>query len=577
MSRRSKRNPVIYHISTALSQRKRETPVVVEEDKPAGKIRSPLNEGVLSQLATVLGVPSHGLAVTSSTEDKLYQVNIKERADLKRFGHIRSRIIDLRPGIRYKGRPGVQVARAIAHTADLHADEVVEVDGMIHLLRGGRPISEWKPHPVDQVQLRYAFEGTLLIAFVWNDRFHLAIQNNIRGAEAKWPGHTNTSFADMWQELGGPSREELFGEAKYSPYCHLFFMVHIDVMHVSRIDLTQYNRPRGFITYLGWMESWELDYEKAPYKFWTLESPKPAGYHEDPRPDAGLVPGADGGSLAEILTTDLRAATVEVGGHLRPTIYDPTYIDPAHATYYLRMGLWNTPATDACSLQHLPGECVMLQVLDENKQMTAAYRVVSPAYQWRLDIMYRDSPLHRLFVQSDLARNPKLNPRFFDNLYGDVPLYNYEQILSCATLPHPPVVWISEGQPRVTSRSTFEERLRVVWCAILMATPLHRFGEILNYYATFFDARRVVAEWLTQVALQPSDLIPAIRYSELCENTVHEVQLALADRQGRTRDVLDAGRFYRAWFDAWALKCSGQELYTLKRELDNRNKRGVRI
>jgi hypothetical protein len=65
--------------------------------------------------------------------------------------------------------------------------------------------------------------------------------------------------SEMYEELHGPSNEDLFDMTKkYSPFVHMFLMVHPDVLSCTKQDVGV-----GYMVYVGNMRAWDVN--SSPY------------------------------------------------------------------------------------------------------------------------------------------------------------------------------------------------------------------------------------------------------------------------------------------------------------------------
>jgi len=108
-------------------------------------------------------------------------------------------------------------------------------------------------------RLFVGYEGVMVRLFKWKGKVFFSTHKRIDGTNSFWGGRRK--FLDIYNELHGPDVETMFGQEMYSPYCHLFLVVHNDLRLASS---TRDNR----IFYVGAMSVWDTEKfasEDGPY------------------------------------------------------------------------------------------------------------------------------------------------------------------------------------------------------------------------------------------------------------------------------------------------------------------------
>lgn len=119
-------------------------------------------------------------------------------------------------------------------------------------------------------KLFLGYEGAMIRLFKWNGQVFFSTHCRIDASRSNWGGRTQ--FFELFKQLGGPDISSLFGEEPFSPYCHLFLIVHNEIRLATS---TSDNR----IIYLGVKKVWDENVfagQSGPYAWqgeFTLKTP----------------------------------------------------------------------------------------------------------------------------------------------------------------------------------------------------------------------------------------------------------------------------------------------------------------
>jgi hypothetical protein len=471
-----------------------ETDAIEKTCKQRGKITDELK----NRIAKHLSMAAKDVIITSSSDDGLYQVSSSNPKDV----YIRGRVLDTRFAKR-DGKGIVNVARGFGFPSEFVADSIEMDNGKVMLKNDGKHVPEWKALDAGRVDIFYGLEGTLLMVVLWNDRMYIMTQNNIFAETSCWPGRSEY-FADMYQKHGGPDRNKLFGEAKYSPYCHLFILAAPEVTRASKINFKGLNRQDGFVSYVGGFVMWSADptdYAASPYKFYYASLGKPAGYDTDPRPDAGNIDEVWQPALSEETSESLK---LESGDTNKP--YYSTPISVEHATDFLQTGYYSKKGEFPRDYpqEFCPGEFVVMFEYDDAGNIERVYNINSPAYTWRRKVTGDDSSmLLRYLKQCDLAKDAATNEeslKLFNELYGKMlkaPL-SKEHVNTFINQNWKAVFWPFDTE-YIQIPDINMSRRQAVWNAMILATPLHMSKDVVKYAEDHESMVEMVAQWLAQL------------------------------------------------------------------------------
>lgn len=511
-------------------------------------------------IAEVLGVENSAAwnIVSSDPENNLYMVHHKPEASHGRYGDIRGVVVDI--------VAKTVVCKSYGFTPTVISDTLkLQNDGLIHLFDDLGMEHEIDPN---RMNIKMGFEGTMIHVFKHDGKVYRVTRKKLDPSKSRW-GNSKT-FMDMYWELGGPSDEVLFdSESDYSPYCHIFILVHPDVLVSSKENIGD-----GYMVYLGPQEMWPLEYYESPYKQ-TMEDGtffqgvNQKEFDEDPRPNAGWIDGTI--HFPETFSSFSQERT--------SNILLPPSLSLEEANYKLAFGFYNAfQGYENYERRLLPGEFVVIQVLDEEGNLLEVVRVESTSYAWRSTMRDNNPNLcHRFYQLMNGSyinyETPEGRERFLD-LYPILTPHSPENINSNLPLvvwPQDPTYFDSE---MLTTR---ESRLYNIWIAFMMSVPLHRQSEVFGFLSSLNNTRNQIIGWLrkieergkvdsTEFSKRVLNIIQAAR--SFSERKINQGQ----DRDRRTGRKISFSELTKFNIRNLLMKEEGSSLYRLSREMTRWNK-----
>jgi hypothetical protein len=470
-------------------------------------------EDTRNVISQVLGVDNSAAwdVISSSPEHNLYMVHHKPEANLSDYGQIRGIVVDT--------KAKTIVARSYGYTPTIVSDQVLiqPGDGNIHLID-----QLGLEHTVDPARslFKVGFEGTLINVFKHDGIVYRSTRKRLDPSRSRW-GNSKT-FMEMYWSLGGPSDEVLFDPAsKYSPYCHVFIVVHPDVLVVSKDNIGD-----GYLVYLGPKQMWSLEYDYCPYKQLQASGSLFSGvtqeqFDQDPRPNAGWI---DRDLHVPETVEDMGASETNVGH----AIYSPHNLSIEAANKHLQFGFYKSfQGADKLDRRMLPGEFVIIHQLDETGATTGLLRVESTAYSWRAGMRDNDPNLRHRFTQlvtgSYIPYDTLEGKVRYNILYPIFEPFDEESIKEQINSDGPYVVWPQEVpyyDPEYLT--TKESRMYNIWLSFLNSVPLHSQKEVSSYLSWMYNKRGELISWL-----------------RMLENRCH---LDSAEYSRRVLDIIGAAR-----------------------------------
>lgn len=441
------------------------------------------------QIAEILGIElSNQWEITDGHPDEgLYLVHYTSESDLNQYGHIRGLVVDV--------EAKTVVCRSYGFTPTAIQDELkVEVDGKYHI-----PDIYGNEHVVDpsRVQIKMGFEGTIMRVFKHNGNVYHSTHRRLTTTRSRWGN--SIPFEEMYHQLNGPKDEELFNPASdYSPYCHLFLMVHPDVLNVTKDQIGS-----GYLVYLGPKQMWSVDLDTCPYKQLT-ETGEPMGLNwgEDRRPNGGWID--DTLYLPQTLPEDNRGS---------PGTISPLNLNLEEANYHLRYGFYEKPEIEPIDQRIGTGEFVMLYKMNEAGQIEGLLKVESPAYQWRLEMRDNDPNLKHRFYQlvngSYINTDTAEGMAFYRSRYPILHRHDYVDILSHLEREGPFISWPGQDVTEIKNR---DDRMYNIWMCYIISVPIHRQMEVALMYQELQRDRMDVIKWLQSLdVIENLDSIDSLR------------------------------------------------------------------
>ena len=492
------------------------------------------NHELKKQVANILGIEvSAGWAVLDGdVEKELYLVHFTVQANMNKYGALRGLVVSL--------KHKAVIARSFGYTPSATLDELkVGVDNMLRFTD-----DSGTDHVIDMEKaiIKPKFEGTLLRVFKYDGKVYHSTHRRLNANKSRW-GRSAT-FMEMYTELGGPKDEDLFDpKFSYSPFCHLFLIVHPDVLVVSKISLNP-----GFLVYLGPKEMFSPNDPNFPYK------------DEIDKVEVGVQ--------TPPVTTELIQSAPEEGGK---ALYTPLNLTIEKANAHLRYGFYE-PFDDSDLEPRLsPGEAIVITTLTGDGQVKPCLiQIQSTAYSWRLS-MRENNPnlLHRFYDLVNFSYLPTETDEGlteYTRLFPILKPYPLSEIERFLTSDGPIIVWPGGEASSMWMKNRSDNLYNIFMC-FLAAVPLHRQKEVASMYTHLVDSREAVIEWIQNLEQTQADVMVSPDYSDRIKNIIDAsrsfVQKGMAS--GRVKNV---SRDIALSIRKLILQERGPSLYRLQKEMN---------
>lgn len=175
-------------------------------------------------------------------EDNLYLVHYNKNSNFQLFGHIRGLIVDI--------DNEKVIANSFGYSNTFVTNNIEICDDKFKL-------GEDNIFDLNRSSFKIGYDGAIIRIFKYNNKVYHSTHKKINGNKAYWGDskNPNNTFKQMYDNLGGPSDDEIFNpDIESSPYCHLFIIVHPDIVIASKQDIGS-----GYLVYLGHNKLWDSE------------------------------------------------------------------------------------------------------------------------------------------------------------------------------------------------------------------------------------------------------------------------------------------------------------------------------
>ena len=413
-------------------------------------------------IAKVLNIPIDGPweIISELPEENLYMVHYKNDVDPNEYPDLRGVVVDI--------KNKTVVSKSFPHTKRVVTNEIkFDNDNNITLFDDKNTQLKYN---LDNVQFKVGFEGPLIHVFKHNGNVYRTTRKKLDASRSRWGN--SMRFGEMYETLGGPSDETLFNpEKKYSPYCHVFIMVHPDTLVACRDDIKD-----GYLVYLGPKKMYSTSPENCPYDFSEVD--------EDLH-----VPETSSLQKDKNIFSPENIELAEVNKHLMFGFYDPI-----EGYQYLDKRL-------------LPGEFVIMEELDENKNVKSMVRIESVSYAWRCSMRNNNPNLHHRFYELldySYLKNDPFNRERFEKLFPILTCYEYSSLVE-GMKNSPIVVWPQKTDLLHDFPLSNDTKLYNIWQCYLVSSPLNKQQEIAEYLQNLYNKRYELINWLYQLSKNKTD------------------------------------------------------------------------
>lgn len=420
---------------------------------------------VKKQIAEILGYTGSEFMGTtwpeweitdSDPENNLYLVHYTPQADMSKYKMLRGLVIDVQAKT-IVGRSFDYAPTIVSNTLS------VEDDGCYHLqdVQGDEYLVK-----ASTSRLKVGYDGTLMRVFKHNGKVYHSTHRRLHTERSRWG--KSMPFEEMYYYLGGPKDEELFSpESKYSPYCHIFIMVHPDVLNVSKENVGG-----GFLVYLGSKKMWSVLPQECPYG-------------EETQIDSSL-------RTPKVLEALPPNFSRERDG---PVIIHPQDVSLTEAHNHLKWGFYPPSSTSDPRLSS--GEFIMVYQHNEHGEITDMYRINSISYNWRLSMRDNDPNLLHRFYALNMGSQLHLDtPSGWEGYIGRFPLlkpYTYDSIKNMINRK-PIITWPEESNGEWIENE--DDAFYNIWMGYLLAVPIDKQASVLSMYKEFNYNRGRIIKWL---------------------------------------------------------------------------------
>lgn len=437
-----------------------------------------------SDIAKIVGIENSDAwdIIDSDPDNSLYLINYNNRADLSRYGQLSGVVVDVDKKTIVCRSDGY-CPTAVKDVIDLNPDN------KIHIID-----NFGEEHVFDQetIRIKIAYEGQTVRVFKHNGTVYYSTNKNLNLSKKYW---------QYYNDLNGPLGDDLFDvNSLYSPYCHIFIMVHPELINVTKGDIGD-----GYLVYLGPKQLWSYDNE-SPYNESQIDKnlrvpptvTSLVSYSNDKSSNNnGII--KDAGKILYSININLDQAN----HHLKFGFYDPNRWD-------------NDQQLDQ---RTLPGESIIIYNINDLGQISTSLKVNSSSYQWRSEMRDNNHNIVNRFYQLiDGSYIQAETDSGFERYHGIFPIFalpykiNYSNDQDINTLVEgvedylyqngpivmwPPIDISIEQQKNLVSNENL--RLVNIWISYLMSVPLDLQNDVLPLYRNLIDQRDQAIDWLINI------------------------------------------------------------------------------
>lgn len=132
----------------------------------------------------------------------------------------------------------------------------------------------------EKTKLFVGYEGAIVRVFRWGGETFFSTHRKISGVKSAWSARK--SFYELYNEMGGPLIDSLFGDEEYSPFCYMFYIANDELRLAGS---TRDNR----LLFLGVKKVWDEqkyahgdDDKHGPYWYYNSFEVKYPKFTEEP-------------------------------------------------------------------------------------------------------------------------------------------------------------------------------------------------------------------------------------------------------------------------------------------------------
>lgn len=444
------------------------------------------------KVSEILNIPNtkEWEIVSEDPEANLYMAHHSMEADMQYYGTLRGVVVDV--------ENKAIISHSHPHTPKVVANSINIHEGKIFMKDEYNVDYELDP---EKINVKMGFEGTLMHVFKHNGKVYRTTRKRLDPSRSRWGN--SVCFLQMYWDLGGPTDEVLFSPDKaYSPYCHTFIMVHPDVLVATKDDVGD-----GYLVYLGPKQMYRTDTE-CPYDLSDVD-------------------------------IDLHVPETSNDFDDKTTIYQPENLSLEQANKHLLFGFYDGfEGYQYLDPRLLPGEFVIVELLDDDGLVTHVLRVESPSYTWR-SVMRNNNPniKHRFYelVDYSFLKNSRDNRMKYENMFPILTRYQHKDLKKLIDNDMPIMVWPQKTEEQSEFPRNREDKLYNIWQCYLVSIPFHYQKEVVKYLEELAERRTNVINWLFEISVTGIDYS---EFSKRAKDILHKTREFAEDkmRKGQNTD-----------------------------------------
>ena len=287
------------------------------------------------------------------------------------------------------------------------------------------------------LKVKIGYEGTVIRVFKHDGVVYTSTHKKLNPVRSRW-GNSIT-FLEMYNNLNGP-KDELFDEKPYSPYVYTFLVVHPQLLFASKINIEEQGR-------LVFLKRFSMDLE-----------------------------GID------------NIETEPHGDEIVSKLYQNEYISVEQGNKHLSTGFYESNNQTNLLLQN--GEFLIGE--DSKGEI---YRIMSPAYNWRVNIRQGDSNMYHNYVML-------LN---FAKISNEQEELRYNKMFPRINMNDPKVKQLIEELPKIND-GLYNIHIRNIFISFMLSVPNHIYNEAKMYYQRYFNEVRELISWINDIARNGTDI-----------------------------------------------------------------------
>nr|QBK91227.1 MAG: RNA ligase with polynucleotide kinase domain [Pithovirus LCPAC202] len=455
-------------------------------------------ENIRSIVTKVLKIPNDGSWEIVNSDGYLVMIHyVNDYADLTISGKLRGVVVDVKRRIRVADSYGYTPTAVYDALIPNNENQLVLVDraGLTHCINKND-------------QIKHGLEGVLIRVFKWEGKVYYSSHRRFDISKSRWGD--SLPFFTIYGMLGGPDGSELFPENEmFSRTVHFFLAEHPGLLHVTKSQVGT-----GVLYHLGYRTMWSIDPVDSPFKT-TDEDGNPRlspdqtkeSWLRDERINLGFVSSVVYVPKTRPTIPNFIESEERIKSNSPPEIVSLPNISYAKANTLLRYGYYKPSDDEHVDSRLRTGEFIVIYKSDGT-----LLRVESTAYRWRANTT-DDNPnrRHRFYQLTDAAT--RLYPDHvgrFRSLFPPMNIYRIDDVKKMLS-ETPIILWnrlrietapkadLTNDSDRLNEIKTFEQRVYNIWASLLMASPVNRQSEVVDYYKDYFNDRARLIYWIAKL------------------------------------------------------------------------------